>query len=48
MSQNFASYSLKIKYVEFKDKPNNFYLKNWECEGFSARILIKELPTRKK
>jgi len=38
---------LKIKYVEFEDKPNNFYLKKWECDSFSARRLIKELSTKK-
>ena len=28
----FIQLVLKIKYVECEDKPNNFYLKNWECE----------------
>jgi len=44
----FIQLVLKIKYVEFEDKLNIFYFKNWECKSFSATRLIKELPTKKK
>ena len=37
----------KIKYVEFEDRPDNFFIKNLsECESFSARRLINEFPTQ--
>jgi len=38
----FIQLVLKIKYVEFQDNPKNENVKN-----FSARRLIKELPTKK-
>jgi len=36
----------KIKYVEFEDRPTNFYKNLLECENVSARRLIKECPTK--
>ena len=43
----FIQLVLKIKYVEFEDKPNNFYLKKTQnVKIFTARRLIKELPTK--
>jgi len=42
----FIQLVFKNKYFEFEDKPNNFYLKNWSFTSFSARRLIKELPTK--
>ena len=30
----FIQLVLEIKYIVFEDKPNNFYLKNSECEKF--------------
>jgi len=44
---HFIQLVLKIKYVEFEDKPNNFYLKTENVNFFTARRLIKELPTKK-
>jgi len=43
----FTSYSyVKIKYLEFEDKPK-FFIKNlWECENFSWWRRIKEFPTK--
>ena len=43
----FIQLVLKIKYVEFEDKPNNFYLKTQKVKVFFARRLTKELPTKK-
>ena len=37
---------IKIKYVEFEEL-NIFFIKTWECESFTARRLIKEVPTKK-
>jgi len=37
----------KVKYIEFEDRPTNFFYKNLlECEKYSARRLIKEYPTK--
>jgi len=38
----------KINYVEFEDRPDNFFFIKYlsECESFSARRLINEFPTK--
>ena len=43
----FVQLVIKINYVEFEDSTKHFLLKTWECESFSARRLIKEVPTKK-
>jgi len=44
----FIQLVLKIKYVEFDDNSNFFLQKNLrECDSFSVRRLIKELPVKK-
>ena len=42
----FIQLVIKIKYVEFEDNTNLFWKKNWECESFTARRLIKDVPTK--
>jgi len=46
----FIQLVLKIKYVEFEDKPNNFYLKKTEnVKIFTARrLIINFLPKNEK
>ena len=44
----FIQLVIKIKYVEFEDNTKYFlFKKTWECESFTARRLIKEVPTKK-
>jgi len=38
----FIQLALKIKYVEFEDRPIFYFKSLWECESVSARRLIKE------
>ena len=43
----FIQLAHKVKYVEFEDRPTNFFYKNLlKYENFSARRLVKECPTK--
>jgi len=44
----FIQLVIKIKYIEFGDNTKHFLLKKTrECESFTARRLIKEVPAKK-